>query len=101
MLDDKLIKWLTNPEGPDLDEDGVPTVLTQVFPGIYTFMLLKEKYNRMWLSELANFKRFADEHKVPVHRPNSMNNHGVILDDLGYQQMIQQIINAVLIPLAS
>ncbi len=43
------------------------------------------------LEECAHFEAWAKERGMFVHRPNSMNNFGTMLDDIGMSDMLQQL----------
>jgi hypothetical protein len=42
----------------------------------------------MWMEEIAYFKKFCDDNQMPRLHPNSMNNYGVILDDFGFEKIL-------------
>ena len=54
----------------------------------------------MWMEEVAHFKKFCVQNQIPAQAPNTMNNYGVILDDIGFYDMIQEIIDKVVTPVA-
>ena len=47
----------------------------------------------MWVKELDKFTKFSIKFNVPALAPNSMNNYGVLLDDIAYDKMITSLIN--------
>jgi hypothetical protein len=52
------------------------------------------------LEELANFEKVAkNELGLTIKRPNSMNNYGLILDDIGFFSLIEELISSFVMPL--
>lgn len=45
------------------------------------------------LKEIEHFEKWCDVHGHSVHRPNSMNRYGAILDDMGMSDAIQKFID--------
>lgn len=66
-------------------------LLTVVHPGIYSFPVLKKEVCEMILDESENFIRYATERDIPIHRPNSMNNYGVILNFMGMRDILTDL----------
>jgi hypothetical protein len=65
--------------------------------GIYSFSIFTAEFASQLLEELAHFENFG----LPVSRPNSMNNYGVILDDIGMRPFLAELRQRYLLPLTS
>jgi hypothetical protein len=52
------------------------------------------------LEEIDNFEKWALENKVHIHRPNSMNNFGTMLDDIGMSDALQDLAVRFVSPIA-
>ena len=67
-------------------------------------MLLPRIFTLEWcdkiLEEIAHFEEWAAENKIHVHRPNSMNNYGTMLDDIGMSDALQDLAVRIVGPLA-
>jgi hypothetical protein len=68
----------------------------EVAPGVYTFPLFSEEYCDALMAEVEHFQRSG----LPVRRPNSMNNYGVIVNEIGMERMIDRLQREVLAPVA-
>lgn len=62
MLSDTTKEWL---EFGECDDDGIPACVTKHGEGIYSFELLKPKYNGMWMQEIENMKQFLEDYQIP------------------------------------
>ena len=47
--------------------------------GVYTFPLFSDEYCAALIAEVEHFQRSG----LPVRRPNSMNNYGLIVNEIG------------------
>ena len=52
------------------------------------------------MQEIAHFNKYCEDNQIPAQSPNTMNNYGVILDDFGFKEMLQSIIEKVISPIA-
>jgi len=73
--------------------------ITQPNPGIFQFKLFTNEFCEKFLEETEHFENTLQKLKVPIRRPNSMNNYGVILDDVGFTPLIHELQTKYLIPL--
>lgn len=62
-------------------------VLTEHVPGVYSFPLFKDEFCDTLLEEIFNFYDTG----LPARRPNSMNNYGIILSDIGLEPFIDKL----------
>lgn len=68
----------------------------EVAPGIFAFPLLNDAYCDALMDEAAHFQASG----LPVARPNSMNNYGLILNEIGMEQAMDALQARVLSPVA-
>jgi len=64
---------------------------------IYSFRIFTDKFCKELLEEVDHFEGSG----LPAVRPNSMNNYGVILDELGMTTFFSQLREKYILPLAS
>lgn len=96
-------RWLDPDLTAALDElkaTGNTTLLlahlrTEV-PGVYSFSLFSDEFCDMFLDELDGFYASG----LPIDRPNSMNNYGIIVNHIGLRPAITRFQKDVLEPLA-
>ena len=63
------------------------SVIDEVAPGIYAFDLLSESFCQLLLDELGNYEGSG----LPVSRPNSMNNYGLVLNSIGMERTMDDL----------
>ncbi|CAK9109063.1 2-oxoglutarate and iron-dependent oxygenase domain-containing protein ICU11 (Protein INCURVATA 11) [Durusdinium trenchii] len=69
-------------------EEELKDVLTEHLPGeVYSFPLFKEDFCDLLLDEIFNFYSSG----LPARRPNSMNNYGIILSDIGLEPFVEKL----------
>ncbi|PRP83370.1 hypothetical protein PROFUN_09398 [Planoprotostelium fungivorum] len=59
--------------------------------GIYSFNMFTEKFCRELIEEVDHFEKSG----LPVMRPNSMNNYGVVLEEIGFNQFFLDVLKYV------
>ena len=65
--------------------------------GVHSFQLFSDEFCRMFLEELDNYHATG----LPIDRPNSMNNYGIIVNNIGMQPVIGALQRSVLQPIAN
>lgn len=75
-------------------------ILTMVGDGVYAFELLDPKFCLEILEEIENFEVWSRDKNLSVPRPNSMNRYGVILDDFGFEPVLQEFVEYAVEPLS-
>ena len=70
-------------------------LVEEVSPGIYAFDLLSDAFCELLLAELGNFEASG----LPVSRPNSMNNYGVVLNSIGMERTMDDLQRTYVRPL--
>jgi len=74
----------------------VHPIIKKEAEGIYSFDLFTEKFCRALLDEVDNYFDTG----LPVRRPNSMNNYGLIVNEIGMRPAITKFQQEVLLPIA-
>ena len=64
--------------------------------GVYSFELFSKAFCETFLAEVDNY----DASGLPVRRPNSMNNYGLIVNEIGMREAITQLQQDILWPVA-
>lgn len=72
-------------------------VVTQPVKGVYKFPVFTPDACRLIMDELKAY----EDAPVPKSRPNSMNNYGAILNDIGLEPMMTQLMRRVFKPFAA
>lgn len=67
---------------------------------VYSFPCLSHTFIEMFNEEIENFYKASAEHNIPVRRPNSMNNYGVVVNTIGMRPIITDFQQKYLWPLA-
>lgn len=83
-----------HPNATYLVESGL---LTEEIEGVFSFPMFSSDFCDMFLQELDNF--YAT--KLPARRPNSMNNYGIIVNEIGMKDAISAVQRIYIWPLAS
>lgn len=84
-----------------LREGSVGSLVKVVVPGVFTFNMFTDTACDDLLAELENYERVAADQEWRIARPNSMNNYGVIIDNIGLEPWIDALQTDVLRPVAS
>lgn len=67
----------------------------EISPGVYTFPIFTESFCELFISELNNYEQSG----LPRRRPNTMNNYGLILNDIGMESLFTSFMNIYLLPI--
>ena len=95
-------------ESKDRDRDGfidhpddvIPNLLRKEMDGVYSFNVFNRTFVTMFNEEINNFYSISEYHKIPVRRPNSMNNYGVIVNEIGMRPLVTSFQQKYLWPLS-
>lgn len=85
----------------DGTSEGFKKIIMEPSPGLYTFDMLQPLICTKLLDEVAHFERWASESKIKIMRPNTMNKYGAVLDDIGMESMLDQLMSKFISPMAS
>lgn len=75
-------------------------LVKEVAPGIYSIPMFSHQTCENILAEAENFLRFAEVNDVKVHRPNSMNNYGLVLNLMGMKEVLTSLQQSYLLPVS-
>jgi len=76
---------------------ALASLLREEVDGVHSFALFSDDFCKMFLEELDSYYASG----LPIDRPNSMNNYGIIVNNIGMQPVISAVQRAVLQPIAS
>ena len=57
-------------------------------PGVYSFRAFTPEFLQLLTEEIEHFYTISEQYQIPVRRPNSMNNYGVVLNTIGMRPLI-------------
>lgn len=85
--------------------DGRPealrALLDEVHPEVYAFTPVTDAWRQQLVEEILHFETWVLETGCRHDPPNSMNNYGVILDQIGFQPMLSAVMAQCVAPLAA
>ncbi len=82
-------------------KDAIPdNLLWKEMDGVYSFNVFNDIFLQMFNDEINNFYDVSERENIPVRRPNSMNNYGVIVNEIGMRPMITAFQQTYLWPLS-
>eukprot|EP00252_Welwitschia_mirabilis_P025335 TRINITY_DN7870_c0_g1_i1.p1 TRINITY_DN7870_c0_g1~~TRINITY_DN7870_c0_g1_i1.p1 ORF type:complete len:390 (-),score=65.17 TRINITY_DN7870_c0_g1_i1:352-1521(-) len=85
----------------DGTEDSFRRIISEPSPGLYTFQMLQPEFCELMLSEVEHFQNWVDVTNFKIMRPNTMNKYGAVLDDFGFDTMLDQLMRQCISPMAS
>jgi len=71
--------------------DAIRAILTEEIPGVYSFEMFNLGFCQMLMDEVENY----DKSNLPKHRPNTMNNYGLVLNNIGMEPMFDLLLDYV------
>jgi hypothetical protein len=77
--------------------EAFAAICTEVTAGVWSFDLFSQLFCDQLVAELDAFEASP----LDKSRPNSMNNYGLILDDIGLESLMHQLVAQVVQPLAA
>jgi len=66
---------------------------------VYVFDMLTAQVCRDLIIELENYEKCAKDFDLPLRRPNSMNNYGLVLNEIGFRKVLNEFIRIYVTPL--
>ena len=78
------------------NESAVHSLLRVEVEGVYSFAIFTTEFCDLFIEELDNYYATG----LPQPRPNSMNNYGIIVNQIGMQAVITRMQREVLHPLS-
>ena len=79
------------------DAAALAEVLTEEAPGVYSMELVTQAFATALLDELDGYRASG----LPIRRPNSMNNYGIIVNEIGLRPALDWLQQEVLQPVAA
>ena len=67
------------------------SVIRKEAPQVFSFYALSDDFVRLLNEELTHFYEIAERENITIRRPNSMNNYGVILNEIGLKETISSL----------
>jgi hypothetical protein len=81
-------------------EPNFRSSMVESYPGIFTFEMFKPQFCEMLLAEVEHMEKWVYDSRSTIMRPNTMNNFGVVLDDFGFDSMLQKLVDDFISPIA-
>ncbi|KFK44383.1 hypothetical protein AALP_AA1G250200 [Arabis alpina] len=81
-------------------EEGLRSIMVPSSPGIFTFDMLNPRLCEMLLAEVEHMEKWVYESRSTIMRPNTMNKFGVVLDDFGFESMLQKLVDDFISPIS-
>ncbi|KAK3266798.1 hypothetical protein CYMTET_24604 [Cymbomonas tetramitiformis] len=78
------------------NESALWELLHEETPGVYSFPMWTPKFCRFLMEEIDNYKQTG----LPIRRPNSMNNYGLVVNEIGMLPMLTKLQQIYLQPIA-
>lgn len=76
---------------------AISSIVTEEAPGVFSFDIFTPEFCHVLLEEIRQFEASA----LPKTRPNSMNNYGVVLNDIGMEGMFTRLVAEYIQPMAA
>ncbi|KAK4773391.1 hypothetical protein SAY87_028410 [Trapa incisa] len=81
-------------------EESFRSIMSEPTPGIFTFEMFQPRFCELILSEVENFEKWVNEVKFRIMRPNIMNKYGAVLDDFGFEAMLDKLMEGFIRPIS-
>ncbi len=87
---------------PALAEGAIPPpALEEIHPRVFQLPLLSRAWCRRFLREVEHREAWSERRGETLTRPNSMNEYGVILDEIGFTPFLDALLQRCLAPLGA
>eukprot|EP01119_Soliformovum_irregulare_P006930 TRINITY_DN19340_c0_g1_i1.p1 TRINITY_DN19340_c0_g1~~TRINITY_DN19340_c0_g1_i1.p1 ORF type:complete len:324 (+),score=51.74 TRINITY_DN19340_c0_g1_i1:244-1215(+) len=70
-------------------------------PGVWIFDMLTPEFCNKLIEEVDAFQQWCDANLLRIHRPNNVNHYGVVLDDFGFYDILQEWLKRFIKPMAA
>ncbi len=80
--------------------EGLRGIFREELPEVYSFEMLRSDFCEQLIEEADWFNEWCVENELHKNVPNTMNNYGAVLDDFGFQPMLQEFMVRYISPLA-
>jgi hypothetical protein len=71
------------------------SLVTEVGPGIYAFSLFTPEFCDLFVQEVDSFEATS----LPCRRPNTMNRLGLVVNDIGFEPFMTEIVERLVAPM--
>jgi len=78
------------------NESNMRNILEEVAPHVYAFQMFTPDFCRQMIEEIENFEKSG----LDITRPNSMNRYGAVLDEVGFEKMMDVLMHNYISPFA-
>lgn len=79
--------------------EAIEAILTRPHPGVVELDVFSPEYLEALLRELSAFEHWCRHRGATPTRPNTMNNHGVVLSELGLEPAMDDLVYSWLAPI--
>ncbi|KAI6649528.1 hypothetical protein LOD99_6694 [Oopsacas minuta] len=69
----------------------ISSSLNEVSRGLFMIEILPIEFCNQLLEEVANYESWCHGNQLSIHRPNTMNSYGAILDEFGFEPVLQEL----------
>lgn len=80
--------------------DNFRSIISEPSSGVYTFAMFKPNFCELLLAEVEHFENWVTATKFKTMKPNTMNKHGAVLDDFGFESMLNKFMEEYICPLS-
>lgn len=88
-LDDRFIQALELLQSNSpLDTLVDQNLITEIFPNVFSLPVFTPSLCNLIIEEAESFLEYAALHDLAVYRPNSMNKYGLVLNQMGMQDLL-------------
>lgn len=88
--------WHSSGNAADIDISDLPRIRLEA-PGVISFDCLKTDFCDLLLAEVEHYQRSG----LPQHPPNSMNNYGLVLNEIGMRKSFDAVLQRHLLGIAA
>ncbi|KAH9607374.1 hypothetical protein KSS87_020145 [Heliosperma pusillum] len=81
-------------------EESFRSIMSEPAPGIFTFEMLQPQFCDWLISEVENIYKWVDDTRCKIMRPNTMNRFGAVLDDFGFETMLDKLMEDFVRPIS-
>lgn len=82
-------------------KEALLSIMAEEAPGLFSFDMFDAPFCELFLEEVDHFEHWCQQNELAVHRPNSMNQYGAILDDFGFERVLNELTRQYMNPLCA
>ncbi|KAK8958417.1 hypothetical protein KSP40_PGU017542 [Platanthera guangdongensis] len=84
----------------DNTEESFRKIISEPSSGVHSFAMLQPSFCELLISEIHNFEKWVTAVKFKTMRPNTMNKYGTVLDDFGFEAMLNKLMEEFICPMS-